>query len=61
MIFFSDEVHVDYSKVKNENCGEIHEIPVSTTELQVTTKNVEKITNNSTPSIKVALGTSGIS
>lgn len=54
--FILGEANIDYSKVKNENCGVLREIPVATTELHIATENVEKVKNSSVPAIKVALG-----
>lgn len=42
--------------MENKNCGVMHEVPVTTTELQIATENVEKRKNSPIPSVKVALG-----
>ena len=54
-IYISDN-HVDYSKVVNKECGTFHELPISTTELCISTKNVTNEEVQSTPSLNIALG-----
>ncbi|XP_072761009.1 acylglycerol kinase, mitochondrial isoform X2 [Anoplolepis gracilipes] len=58
--FVSDN-YVDYSKVINEDCGTLYEMPISTTELYITTENVMNIPVKSMPSLKIALGPENIS
>lgn len=40
----------------NEDCGILYEIPISTTELCITTENVMNVPVQSMPSLKIALG-----
>lgn len=53
---FVDEKAIDYSKVINENCGVIREIPVSATELRIITQNVDQTKNKFMPSVTIELG-----
>ncbi|XP_070158790.1 acylglycerol kinase, mitochondrial isoform X2 [Polyergus mexicanus] len=53
--------HVDYSKIVNEDCGIFYEIPISTTELCITTENVMNVLVQSLPSLKIALGPENVS
>ncbi|OXU30059.1 hypothetical protein TSAR_015262, partial [Trichomalopsis sarcophagae] len=52
----TDEKAIDYSKVINENCGVIREIPVSATELRITTQNVDQKNDRLIPSVTIELG-----
>ncbi|KAL6447224.1 hypothetical protein ACFW04_001482 [Cataglyphis niger] len=52
--------HVDYSKVVNKDCGILYEIPISTTELCITTENVMNPVQPM-PSLKIALGPENVS
>lgn len=54
-IKYVSDTHVDYSKVVNEDCGTFHEIPISTTELNIRTVNAPV---QSAPLLKIALGNS---
>lgn len=58
--FVSDN-HVDYSKVKNENCGTFYELPVSTTEFCISTENTKNMSVQKVPLLKIALGPENIS
>lgn len=50
------EKTIDFSKVLNENCGQVREIPISSTELQIKTQNIDQTENVSVPSVKIELG-----
>lgn len=52
----TSESHIDYSKIVNKDCGIFHEMPISTTELCIRTKNVNNVSVGSTPSLNIALG-----
>ncbi|KAL0100333.1 hypothetical protein PUN28_019594 [Cardiocondyla obscurior] len=54
--FVSDN-HIDYSKVINENCGTLHEMSISTTELCV---KIESMPVQTMPLLKIALGPENI-
>lgn len=47
---------MDYSKVDNENCGVFKEIPISSTELFITTKNVRRKNEDTDNGVKLELG-----
>ncbi|XP_076239270.1 acylglycerol kinase-like protein Mulk [Calliopsis andreniformis] len=49
---------IDYSNVINEECGILHELPVSTTELHIESSNIDKpqIIDNSPSSLKLKAG-----
>ncbi|XP_043269650.1 acylglycerol kinase, mitochondrial [Venturia canescens] len=51
----------DYSKIVNDKCGELHELPISATELHLTTDNIENVDPHTPPSIKLQLGPETIS
>ena len=48
--------NVDYSTVINEQCGILHELPVSTCELHIETSNIHKSQDLSPASLKVKTG-----
>lgn len=50
----SEHSHIDYSKVDNESCGIFKEVPISTTDLFISTKNVRR--KNDDSGVKVELG-----
>lgn len=52
---------IDYSKVTNDTCGTYHEIPIVTTEFEITTSNVEPASSDAPPSIKIRLGPEKVS
>lgn len=54
---FFIEKKIDLSKVKNDNCNIKHANPISTTELHLSTRNVNKLFEESAPFIKIELGT----
>ncbi|XP_046610154.1 acylglycerol kinase, mitochondrial [Neodiprion virginianus] len=57
----SASFEIDYSKVINEKCGSLHEIPIVTTELKMITSNLDSPTDHSVPAIKVHLGPETVS
>lgn len=54
-MYFADPETIDYSKITNENCMKINEIPISVTELHLFTNNL-KPNYLAPPSIKIELG-----
>ncbi|XP_020285907.1 acylglycerol kinase, mitochondrial isoform X2 [Pseudomyrmex gracilis] len=56
---FGLDNHIDYSKIINENCATFYEMPVSTTELCISTEN-SKNSVESVPSLQIALGPENI-
>lgn len=53
---FASENTVDYSKIINEECSIVHEVPVSTSQLEIETSNVNKSQVSASPSsIKVQI------
>ncbi|XP_054003363.1 acylglycerol kinase, mitochondrial isoform X2 [Hylaeus anthracinus] len=49
--------YVDYSNIINENCGNLHELSISTNELHIETSNIDKLQSFSSPSsLKVKKG-----
>lgn len=55
-IIFTGSSNIDYSKITNNNCGIVHEVPISTTELHIKTENIDKLKKESAPSVTVELG-----
>lgn len=51
---------MDCSKIINENCGVIREIPISVTELHITTQNVDQSRTGTAPSVTIELGNIGL-
>ncbi|XP_066599322.1 acylglycerol kinase, mitochondrial [Prorops nasuta] len=47
---------IDYSKIINENCGSVHELPLSATELQILTGNINSNSEMDKPALQVQLG-----
>ena len=48
--------NIDFSKITNENCSIIREIPISVTELQIVTRNINKNNSECIPAVKIELG-----
>ncbi|KAK0170948.1 hypothetical protein PV328_008724 [Microctonus aethiopoides] len=58
-VYAHDEI--DYSRIKNDKCGQYNEIPVTTTELSLITRNVKNLLEKSPPSMKLFIGPESIS
>ncbi|XP_048507133.1 acylglycerol kinase, mitochondrial isoform X2 [Athalia rosae] len=52
---------IDYSNVINESCGTLHAIPISTTQLEIVTSNIEPNSPEAAPMIHLHLGPANIS
>ncbi|XP_024943863.1 acylglycerol kinase, mitochondrial isoform X2 [Cephus cinctus] len=52
---------VDYSKITNEKCGEVHEMPIAASEVHVTTSNAKGVKAPAVPAVKVELGPKSVS
>lgn len=49
---------IDYSRVKNDKCGQYNEIPINATELSLITSNVRNPVKEGPPSLRLQLGNS---
>lgn len=57
---YSQSNQVDYSKIKNDKCGQFTEIPISSTELSLTTSNLNHLNHQEISSVKLQLGNNNI-